>query len=360
MRVESSWVCNKGGWFHRLGGPYAGSIREPAAKTSKLTPARLEELHRRYQSAVRSGALATLAANLGVAADALRQLHAGWDGRAWTFPMRDGNGRIIGMHRRFPNGEKKCLSGSRLGLFISNKSPTPGNETPAGAPENRGFVTVTALPEEKNKNTLLICEGASDTAAAITAGYDAIGLPGVGMCFDNVVRIVQREGRDSVVVVADLDDAKPLPSGYVNFPGIESALKLAERLMPVVHDLRFLLPPDGYKDIRAWLKAGGDAVQMIAAAVTAAPQVHPAWINRARESLSRRKDEYRHPSWSRQASALIASIEDSDIRADLRERFEERVAICEIDGNLPTDEAERIAYEQIRQAIENESRNTNA
>lgn len=178
-----------------------------------------------------------------------------------------------------------------------------------------------------------------------------------GQGFDHAERFIQSLKPSRVVIVADLDDAKPQTNGDVTFPGIEGALKLSERLMPVVPDLRFLLPPDGFKDIRQWIgnsnktPAGDSAVKGFVTAIADAPAVHPAWINRAWESVARRKAEYRQPSWVRQASALLATIVDDDERADLRFQFEERIAICIEDGNLPVDEAERIAFEQINQAI---------
>ena len=51
--------------------------------------------------------------------------------------------------------------------------------------------------------------------------------------------------------------------------------------------------------------------------------------------------------WSRQAAALIAAVRDESLRDDLRLRFDERAAICEIDGQLPRAEAERVAYESL-------------
>lgn len=51
--------------------------------------------------------------------------------------------------------------------------------------------------------------------------------------------------------------------------------------------------------------------------------------------------------WSRQAAALLAGVRDEQQRDDLRLRFEERAAICEIDGKLPRAEAERVAYESL-------------
>lgn len=51
--------------------------------------------------------------------------------------------------------------------------------------------------------------------------------------------------------------------------------------------------------------------------------------------------------WSRQAAQLLAGVRDDGVRDDLRLRFEERAAICEIDGKLPRAEAERIAYDAL-------------
>lgn len=56
--------------------------------------------------------------------------------------------------------------------------------------------------------------------------------------------------------------------------------------------------------------------------------------------------------WARRTAYLLNKVNDPDRRADLREQFEERAAIAEIDGGLPRDEAERIGYEQIRHEIE--------
>jgi hypothetical protein len=55
--------------------------------------------------------------------------------------------------------------------------------------------------------------------------------------------------------------------------------------------------------------------------------------------------------WAKKAAALLARIQDDDLRLDLRFRFEERAAICEHDGRLRGDEAERVAFEEIRHAL---------
>lgn len=55
-------------------------------------------------------------------------------------------------------------------------------------------------------------------------------------------------------------------------------------------------------------------------------------------------------AWARKAAAaLLASVKDHELRADLRYQFEERAAICECDGGMSRAEAERFAFEEICQ-----------
>lgn len=56
--------------------------------------------------------------------------------------------------------------------------------------------------------------------------------------------------------------------------------------------------------------------------------------------------------WARQAASLIASVQSDELRDDLRLRFEERAAICEIDGRLARAEAERVAYDALVKAAQ--------
>lgn len=46
-------------------------------------------------------------------------------------------------------------------------------------------------------------------------------------------------------------------------------------------------------------------------------------------------------------AALIAGVQDPEMRDDLRLRFDERAAICEIDGKLSRVEAERVAHDEV-------------
>jgi len=53
--------------------------------------------------------------------------------------------------------------------------------------------------------------------------------------------------------------------------------------------------------------------------------------------------------WAKRASALIASLNDEDQRVAARDHFEERAAICEWDGGLSRQDAEALAYREIRE-----------
>jgi len=145
-------------------------------------------------------------------------LNVGWDGKAFTFPMSNDFSQIIGIRRRFPNGQKVSLKGSKTGLFIPCDLPAGG--------------------------LLLLCEGPSDTAAALDLGFAAVGRPNSNSRTDMVLRFAK--GRDIVVVGDnDKDDA-----------GKKGAEKLAAKLALHCPSVKTIFPPDGIKDLRQWLNSG--------------------------------------------------------------------------------------------------------
>jgi len=155
MRIESIKPCRNGGWLHRLAEP-------PCGGPGRFVPPRMSQTRKRsidwqqlvtdYQAAVETTALEALARQLTVSCAALKALGIGWDGEAWTLPMRNGQGQIIGIMRRFPDGKKICRPGSHLGLYV---------------PQINGHGTA----------TLLVAEGASDVACLLDRGFAAIGRP---------------------------------------------------------------------------------------------------------------------------------------------------------------------------------------
>lgn len=160
--------------------------------------------------------LARWAEELGVSADSLERLECQiGDAGDLQFPMRNSDGEVIGMRRRFPDGRKLSIEGSRNGLFIVDGLRSDGR--------------------------LFIAEGPTDTAALLSMDLDAIGLPNAGGCVDMAVAFRQRIGVPEVVIVADADDA-----------GRRGARKLAEALKDICR-VRIVEPPEPHNDLRNWL-----------------------------------------------------------------------------------------------------------
>src|SRR5262249_26603719 len=152
-------------------------------------------------------------------------LGIGWSNehRAWSFPMQDASGRVVGIRLRAPRGAKFAVKGGHEGLFL------PATATLVGP-----------------GSQLLIVEGATDTAALLDMGVqNGVGRPccmgGVKLLV-GLVRLRQRPE----VVVADGDE-----------PGQRGAEHLASILLAYVPAVRLIRPPNGIKDARAWLQAGG-------------------------------------------------------------------------------------------------------
>ncbi len=55
--------------------------------------------------------------------------------------------------------------------------------------------------------------------------------------------------------------------------------------------------------------------------------------------------------WAQCASSLLSGVADNDLRAELRNAFEERAAICEYEGGLGREDAERMAFATLRQTF---------
>lgn len=235
-RVEARSRWGARGWFHSAGaGP--GRMGRPAPKKE-------EPVDRRFDfpeiatSAARAGQvveITQLARDLGVDPDSLRRLGTGflnrrikegyrvgsW-GTPYTFPMRDGRGRVIGIQLRTKDGKKLAVRGSRNGLLFD--------------------------PAAKTADVTLITEGQSDTAAALTLGFEAIGIPGVMQGVDYLLTALNLRCARDVVVVADRDDA-----------GIGGARALVVRLRDAGIPARVVFPSAPHKDLRAWLQAGATA-----------------------------------------------------------------------------------------------------
>lgn len=149
---------------------------------------------------------------------------------AWVFPEVDGRGRVIGLLRRYEDDrlKKKLVVGGRRGLTV----PTPWRKLPG---------------------PIVLCEGASDTAALLDLGFCAIGRPQAKArtVLTDLAELLEGDARD-VVVAADND--------AVGRSGAEDlAWALGSELF---REVRVLPPlPPGVKDLRqlvaSALAAGG-------------------------------------------------------------------------------------------------------
>lgn len=218
MRVASSHPVRGGGWYHE----YSDKTPKPKyiPPIRKVKHINFEAL---YGKTYNTEGIEILALEFGVSVQSLIDLGFCKSGYSdeWRIPMRDGDNKIIGIQLR---GEtKRCVVGSKLGLFIPQISPA---------------------------KIAYICEGASDTAALVTIGYYAVGRPSCCAGGDMLKVLTKRLGITHVVFVVDNDEIKQ--SG--TRPGYEGVKKLRKELglMSIAY-----LPPSPIKDIRELLNRVG-------------------------------------------------------------------------------------------------------
>lgn len=213
MRVESSKPMKNGGWLHS-GDTIRGRVVIPPPP-DRPPPIDAASLVSGWRNRTTPDAIKAFAGSLGVNSDALTQLGACYAApyNAWAFPMRDGQGNIVGVRLRDMRGRKWAVRGSKQGVFI-----------PACVPQDMAFIT----------------EGPTDTAAALSIGLFAIGRPSCNCGGLQIKTNCLRLGIRRVVMVADHD-----------IPGIRGAQKVADEIgLPYV----MFLPPT--KDIREAVMSG--------------------------------------------------------------------------------------------------------
>ena len=155
MRVQSSKPLTlKSGelsYIHKIGDkvdkrflPKKKEDPKPTINAKKL----MEEAAKRTIEAD----IAELSKLLGVTDGSLGAIGVAWFSfyQAWGFQMKDGYGNKVGIRLRNDKGEKWAVKGSKQGLFYS---------------------------DEKPPNQIVVCEGPTDTAAAISCGFFAVGRP---------------------------------------------------------------------------------------------------------------------------------------------------------------------------------------
>lgn len=213
MRVQSAKPVKNGGWFH----PFDAARGRPVAPPPRRQPPAINAtaLHRAWLAATAPEALAAFAATLGLSAPSLAAVGAAWapPHAAWAFPMRDGYGNVVGIRLRNERG-KFAVRGSRQGIFLA--------EVPA-------------------QKTLFVCEGPTDTAAAVELGLFAAGRPNCCCGGLEVLAYARRHQCAKAVIVSDNDK-----------PGLDGARKVGGELkLPYA----VYVPP--VKDLREFVRLGG-------------------------------------------------------------------------------------------------------
>lgn len=209
QREDNHKRRSEAGWFYKFRRRISVRAMLDEPVRSALEPEVVAELAKLGQKEVTHAAVNSLARSLCLPLWTLGALgigydiHKGW----WFFPMFDGDRRPVGLRYRLLDGRKYSLKGGREGVFLSNL--------------------------KVESDLILLPEGPTDTAAALSLGFRAIGRPSclTGGAF--VERLTEGESPQNVVVIADSDT-----------PGIEGALRLRDRIGGVV------ISPRDYKDIR--------------------------------------------------------------------------------------------------------------
>jgi hypothetical protein len=232
-RTESPRRAGEAGWLHRLRDegfhPPRGRFRVIRLKAGSACHPELTSLAAEFRRAADPGRLAHFAVSLGLSASSLCHLGIGWSEshRAWSFPMTDATGSVLGIRLRRWNGFKFAVTGGKEGLFV-----------PAAT--------------EGDSSALLICEGPTDTAALLDMGFaDVVGRPSCTGGIKLLVEFVLQRERPDVVIVADTDE-----------PGRRGADDLASVLVAFAPSVRVVQPPAGIKDARDWLRAGATLVEV--------------------------------------------------------------------------------------------------
>lgn len=232
MRVESNKPMKNGGWLH---GARSSRVEQPLYKrpmtgSSPAAPIDFLKLITRWRKE-KAGELEPLAATLGVRQQDLVDLHACWapDHRAFAFPMFDAEGNITGIRLR-NDRYKWSVEGSHPGLFIP-------------------FSAMNRVPLDM----VLITEGPTDTASALTLGFFAIGRPTCRGCEQLVVDVLHQLTVKDVVVCYDNDEHFD-KRGKLIQPGARGADSLC-KMIPWPFRVSKFIPPT--KDLRAFLAMGG-------------------------------------------------------------------------------------------------------
>ena len=236
LRVDPFWEPDQPSVLER--------VRAPKAKAgTKLTTQQCLEILASSRQGDERRHQAKLAEILGVSAEVLEQLGIGWrwgdvdrgkdlhDGD-WIYPMRDGSGQVVGVHRRLAKPfmkdgkpvSKLMVQGSKLGLVYSPEHWSQGI------------------------GPILCPEGMSDVATMMTMGLGAVGRPSDRAGAEELAQLLA--ATDRPILVVGENDGKPDGRWPGREGAISTAAKVAESLQ---RDVMWAMVPEPAKDAREWM-----------------------------------------------------------------------------------------------------------
>ncbi len=181
---------------------------------------------------------AQLASLLGVRDEALATVGTGYNrdthGDHYTFPEHDGDGTIIGISRRYLDGNKMAMAGGKRGLIIPDGWEARGKDL---------------------LSPIFVVEGASDVLALTSLGLPSIGRPSNTGGAEQIAQVVGKLPESQRKMVAVLGEYDPKKDG--GWPGKDGAVKVSAELAARLAGwpVCWAMPPDGKKDVREWVRA---------------------------------------------------------------------------------------------------------
>ena len=219
MRIESQTRMKNGGWAHSMNGAPVKERHLPPESTPTINA---KEIWRQFDLDTTNEMIDQFAFSLGVSGASLTDLGCVWASghNAFCFPMLDHDINFIGLRLRDQSGHKWAVKGSKAGLF---------------------YPQWIHLERNDSNHTFFICEGPTDTAAALTLGLNAIGRPSCLGQEPMILTLLSHIHPHRIVIISDNDG-----------PGYNGALLLQKQLTT---PSAILIPPT--KDLRSFLQQGG-------------------------------------------------------------------------------------------------------
>lgn len=238
MLGDTDWLCMRvssdrtmtlkdgsTGYLHRING------ETPIRPRSSVNPPKRVEVDAQalidqWHIETEPSQIRSLAEGIGVSPSSLLELHVVWaqEHQAWAWPMRDGNGKVVGIRLRNQIGDKWAVKGSKQGIFLPWTTP---------------------------QETAYVVEGPTDTAAGLSLGLFTVGRPSCTGGLYDLKAAFQRLKVGHVVIIADNDQDK-VNGGRKWNPGLDGAMTLQRNLCLPCCSL--LLP---CKDLREFVRSGG-------------------------------------------------------------------------------------------------------